>query len=251
MIALERSQRLTHMTGRNWFFVALARDARTGAGVLRDWRNETGAAGHLRHLSSYAVDDSPHPDGMATWAEGSRQTTFVLEYDTGTETLGRLAGKLDSYKRAAAAMAAAGTICPPLLFAFTSPRREQSARQALAGTDDARWLRIATAALDPQHASPAGPVWLPLRDPARQVRLALLEEAMPDPLHVRQTLENNRREEEARRLREEEQARLAEQEREREMVLENERQARLYQEQEDERERERLYREGHGWRGRW
>jgi hypothetical protein len=31
-LALERSQRLGHMTGRNWFFAALAAHARTGGG---------------------------------------------------------------------------------------------------------------------------------------------------------------------------------------------------------------------------
>jgi Replication-relaxation len=39
-LALERSARLAHMTGRNWFFVALARQAREGGGELREWLNE-------------------------------------------------------------------------------------------------------------------------------------------------------------------------------------------------------------------
>ena len=39
-----RSQRLGHMTGRNWFFVALAAHARTGGGELREWLGETQAA---------------------------------------------------------------------------------------------------------------------------------------------------------------------------------------------------------------
>src|SRR5580704_17377029 len=42
-IALERSQRLAHMTGVNWFFAALARHAREdieGATELRMWLNE-------------------------------------------------------------------------------------------------------------------------------------------------------------------------------------------------------------------
>jgi protein involved in plasmid replication-relaxation len=34
-LSLERSQRLAHMVGRNWFFVALAAEARRGGGELR------------------------------------------------------------------------------------------------------------------------------------------------------------------------------------------------------------------------
>jgi len=69
-----------------------------------------------------------------------------------------------------------------VLFCFTSPRRELSARRALAATREAPALRIATAAIDPRTVSPAGPVWLPL--PARaghQVPLADLDDAIPDP----------------------------------------------------------------------
>ena len=68
-----------------------------------------------------------------------------------------------------------------LLFCFTSPRREQAARRALAAAPQAGSVRIATTAIDPSVTSPAGPVWLPL--PARvpgQVRLAALG-ALPDP----------------------------------------------------------------------
>ncbi|HEY6311397.1 MAG TPA: hypothetical protein VIY52_11420 [Streptosporangiaceae bacterium] len=39
-LALERSPRLSHMTGRNWFFVTLARHAREHGGELREWLNE-------------------------------------------------------------------------------------------------------------------------------------------------------------------------------------------------------------------
>jgi hypothetical protein len=43
-------------------------------------------------------------------------------------------------------------------------------------------LRIARAAIDPRTASPAGPVWLPLLTrTGQQVRLADLDDAVPDP----------------------------------------------------------------------
>lgn len=108
----------------------------------------------------------------------------MLEYDTGTEHLAVLAGKLDGYAVLASVLADAGRTAPPLLFCFGSPRREQAARRALAATRDSAAVRIATAAIDPSVTSPAGPVWLPLPGHAgRQVRLIDLDAALPDPWH--------------------------------------------------------------------
>jgi hypothetical protein len=87
---------------------------------------------------------------------------FLLEFDTGSEDLSVLAGKLDGYQVLAEALAWNDQMCPVVLFCFASPRREQSARRALAATPAAPAVRIATAAIDPRTASPAGPVWLPL-----------------------------------------------------------------------------------------
>ena len=82
--------------------------------------------------------------------------SFLLEYDTGTEHLAVLAGKLDGYHVLAAGLAWHEQVCPVLLFCFGSPRREQAARRALAASRDAAALRIATTALDPRANSPAG-----------------------------------------------------------------------------------------------
>jgi hypothetical protein len=183
-LALERSQRLGHMTGRNWFFVALAAHARGGGGKLREWLNEAQAASRYQDRIFVAPGDwdrLPNPDGLGTWAEAGREVTFWLEYDTGTENLPRLAAKLDGYALLAAALASAGTACPPLLFCLPGPRREQSARRALAGHPDAGKLRIATAALDPRRTCPAGQVWLPLGQASEPVRLIDLAAVMPDP----------------------------------------------------------------------
>lgn len=69
-----------------------------------------------------------------------------------------------------------------VLFCFTSPRREQTARRALATAREAPALRIATAAIDPRTVSPAGPVWLPLLTrTASQVPLIDLDDTIPDP----------------------------------------------------------------------
>jgi Replication-relaxation len=125
----------------------------------------------------------PRPDGLGTWAEHGQQVTFLLEYDTGSEHLAQLTGKLAGYGRLAAAMAEVDHACPLLLFCFPGPRREQAVRRALAGCSDSPALRIATTALDPAHASPAGPVWLPLLPgwASGPVALCALDAALPDP----------------------------------------------------------------------
>jgi hypothetical protein len=124
----------------------------------------------------------PHPDGLGTWAEDGSEVTFLLEYDTGTENLPRLTGKLAGYGHLASSLADAELACPPLLFCFPGPRREQAARRALAACYDTPGLRIATTAIDPEQTCPAGRVWLPLQaagGPA--VPLIGLDPAMPDP----------------------------------------------------------------------
>jgi hypothetical protein len=183
-LALERSQRLAHMIGRNWFFVSLAAHARAGGGELRAWLNEADAAGYGRDGLPLRLFDTrlPNPDGVGTWAEGGREVTFLLEFDTGSEHLPRLAGKLEDYGRLAAGLAEVEQVCPPLLFCFPGPRREQAARRELAACQDALALRIATAALDSRLTCPAGAMWLPLADGhTRPLPLIGLDAAMPDP----------------------------------------------------------------------
>ena len=128
----------------------------------------------------------PRPDGLGCWAEHGQQVTFMLEYDTGSEHLPQLGGKLAGYSRLAQAMADVDHLCPVQLFCFPGPRREQAARRALASAGEAAALRIATTALDPQHASPAGPVWLPLLPgwAGGPVTMCALDAALPDPWGV-------------------------------------------------------------------
>jgi hypothetical protein len=187
-VALEQSQRLAHMVGANWCFTALARHARldaTGGTELREWLNETQAEKWvLSHAHYIPVEMAlPRPDGLGVWAEGGQETTFLLEYDTGSEHLTQLTGKLRDYANAAKCMADHDATCPPLLFCFPTPRREQAARRAFAACPDTTELRIATTATDPERTSLAGPVWLPLAQahtPA-QVGLSALDAALPDP----------------------------------------------------------------------
>lgn len=180
-LALERSQRLGHMTGASWFFVSLAAHARRGGGQLRTWLGERPAAEYLydhASMTQWQLDARPHPDGLGIWAEGGRDIVFLLEYDTGTEHLPRLADKLRGY----AELASSGLAWRvPLLFCFPGPRREQSARRALAASADSGALQIATAAIDPRLTCPAGPVWMPLRGGHGQMRLIDLGTVLPDP----------------------------------------------------------------------
>lgn len=187
-LALEHSQRLGHMTGANWFFVALARHAREHGGELRLWDSERETAEFLYQYSG--PDPRPHPDGLGIWAEDGRDIAFLLEYDTGTEHLPQLARKLPGY--ADQARRPGGTAFRmPILFCFPTPRREQTARTALAATGASRELQIATTALDPPATSPAGPVWMPLHGGHGQMRLIDLGDVLPDPWRTRAVRERD------------------------------------------------------------
>jgi DNA-binding CsgD family transcriptional regulator len=176
-VALQRSQRLAHMIGTNWFFVALAAHTRQGAGELRTWLTESHTAElfHQYPISLSALASLPRPDGAGVWADGGREIAFMLEYDTGSEHLAQLAGKLDSYARLADFLSRYHQQVPLLLFCFLTPRREQTARHALAASADSLGLRTATAAIDPRVTCPAGHVWMPLHSSGRQLRLIDLD----------------------------------------------------------------------------
>jgi Replication-relaxation len=185
-LALERSQRLAHLVGANWFFVSLAAHARTtGEGGLRVWLNESDTHDWLYEQVAFTFirDDVPSPDGLGVWAGEGGEARFVLEYDTGSEHLPQLAAKLPRYGRLTEKMAQFDRTCPLMLFCFPTPRREQAARRALASCYDAPGLRIATTAINPEDTSPAGHVWLPLRTAqvGGQVALSRLDAALPDP----------------------------------------------------------------------
>lgn len=115
------------MTGASWFFVSLARHAREDGGELTEWLNEAETVLSFEHATGWVDLRSrfPNPDGAGTWAQDGRQVRFLLEYDTGSENLPALAGKLDGYQALASAAAWNDQACPVVLFCFTSPRREQ------------------------------------------------------------------------------------------------------------------------------
>ena len=112
--------------------------------------------------------------------EDERNQRGTARFDGDAE----LAGKLDSYARLAEVMSRYHQQLPLLLFCFLTPRRERTARRALAASTDSLSLRIATAAIDPQVTCPAGQVWMPLHGSGRQVRLIDLGRAIPDRGHL-------------------------------------------------------------------
>jgi hypothetical protein len=196
-LALERSQRLGHMTGASWFFAALARHARThGGGELLRWDSERETAEFL-YFHNPGTDSSPHPDGFGIWAEDDRDIAFMLEYDTGTEHLPQLASKLLGYAEHARRNIA---FKMPVLFCFPTPRREQTARKALAATRASHGLQIATAALDPRVTCPAcETTWMPLHGGHAPMRLIDLADVLPDPWRLAREQEERERREKAGR----------------------------------------------------
>ncbi|PWW53135.1 replication-relaxation family protein [Actinokineospora spheciospongiae] len=183
VFGVAHSLRLAHTVGVNEWFTALvdrARHPRPGEqATLVAWWSETRCARHFGDLVK--------PDGYGRWQHrdrhGDRQVEWFLEYDFGTEVLGKLAGKLTGY----AALAQATGITTPLLVWLPTARREATARRLLARAwrelEDPRAVPVATAAADllnpdATHPSPADEVWLPLNTPAgggRQTLTGLLD----------------------------------------------------------------------------
>jgi hypothetical protein len=160
-LALAHSQRLAHLLGVNGFFTALARTARQHPDAeLEGWWPEQRCAAQWGRLV--------RPDGYGRWREHDRRVDFFLEYDRGSEPLGRLAAKLGGY----AELAHATGISTPLLVWLPSPAREAAARHELGSCG----VPVATATPHP-HQSPAGPLWLPLHASGHRHRLAQLATA--------------------------------------------------------------------------
>lgn len=165
-LVLGGSQKLVHLLAVNSFYAALVGHARREpSGVLVDWMTE-------QECSRWS-DEIVRPDAYGVWHEMGTSLEFLLEYDRGTETLARLVAKLGGYERLEIERGATAWV----LFAFTTPRREATARAALAA---AATVPVATAALT-APVRPHDAVWRPLAGrPAHPHRLAELA-AVPKP----------------------------------------------------------------------
>lgn len=161
---------LEHLRGVNEFFCRLIAHARSHPeAALEEWRSEWATA----KLFPARV----RPDGFGRWRDGEAWCEFFLEYDTGTEPLGRLAAKLPGY---AELMHSADT-CSPVLFWLRTPGREQHLHKSLASTDID--IPIATAVGDPTTSDIAGRAWQ-LAFAAERLSLAELGQAACDHLGV-------------------------------------------------------------------
>jgi hypothetical protein len=153
--ALATNSQLGHLVGCNGFFSGLIRSARHQRGAtLADWWSARRCAG--------AWGEAVRPDRYGVWVEGEVRLPFCFEYDTGTETLGRLSAKLEGDARLARAVNHPTWV----LFRFPSLGREAQARRVLEHAE----VPVATAVLTP-GSLPDGPLWLAVGDAGYRRRL--------------------------------------------------------------------------------
>lgn len=168
VLALAASAQLAHLVGTNGFFCALAATARDQPdSELVLWWSARRCAGRWGRFV--------RPDGYGVWSEADSRVAFLLEHDNGTETIGRLADKLDRY----AHLFGVTEERVPVLFTFPGPGREVEARRVLRHAV----VPVATATLSPGR-SPAEAVWLPTGADVgdRATRLRLIDLPRPGPL---------------------------------------------------------------------
>lgn len=169
-LALQRSQRLGHIIGTNEFFISLLRKSRTGTGCLREWIPENEAPFYYQHAYN-----AVRPDGIGVWVQDNREIAFLLEYDNGTENMTRLTRKLADYREFTERFYEDP---PPVLFCFTSARRELNARTAFTKSADSARIRLATATFH-TGISAADGIWQPLQRTGPRLRLIELSSAFP------------------------------------------------------------------------
>lgn len=149
-LALAESQRLGHLLGINGVFCSLARWARSVEDTeLAEWWSERRCAAEWGEVV--------RPDGFGTLRRGRTVVEFFVEYDTDTETLGRLAAKLSGYAELVQATGWSPWVC----FWFPSPRREAEARRVLERPEVAVVTGAAGLGNEMNHG-PGGAVWLPV-----------------------------------------------------------------------------------------
>jgi hypothetical protein len=165
------SAHLAHAVGCNDVFTHIAVTGRKAApeeGRLAAWWSE-------RRCARLFADAGIRPDGYGHYTlappgedpDATRNVRFFLEYDTGTEALTRLTGKLPGYARLAA------TSRPqPVLFYLPSRTREIHLHQLLAQRPPG--VPVATTspdALTDSRSGPAGAVWRPVQRYGHTARL--------------------------------------------------------------------------------
>lgn len=154
--ALPFRSEFRHLIAVNEFFVRLSGTARKFNCELNEWWGE------LRCRRTW--DAIALPDGYGRLERGDRSRSFMLEYDLGTESPGRLAKKLTDYED----LARLADRPDVLLFLFQDPEREASARQRLHNPG----LTLATTTRAEFEDDPLGPIWLAI---GSETRCSLLD----------------------------------------------------------------------------
>ena len=145
VVALAAGQRTTHTLGVNGFFCSLHRAARERSdAVVVAWWSERRCAAEWGELV--------RPDAYGIWEEDGQRVEFLVEHDTGSEPLGRVASKLAGYRD----LAEADGVARPVLIWLAQAGREPGLRTALGATS----LPVATAVAG--TGNPADAIWLPL-----------------------------------------------------------------------------------------
>jgi hypothetical protein len=161
-LAWAYSSRLTHLVGVNGLFTGLVAASRHYQfSHLDQWWSEQRCA---ETWGGYA-----RPDGYGRWFEDGAHLDFFLEYDTGTEPLGRVVKKLRGY----AELAAADGVTTPVLIWTSTATREVNLHRQLTGAP----VPVATAsahAVRDNRQGPAGPIWLPTGQHDGTPRLRLI-----------------------------------------------------------------------------
>ncbi|NRQ38784.1 replication-relaxation family protein [Nonomuraea sp. NN258] len=173
VLAIAYSSRLAHTVGVNGVATSLIHAARRGpSGQLTAWWPE--------HRCTKVWGDTARPDAYGRWSDDDGMLDFFLEYDTGTEPLGRVAAKLDDYAR----LTEATGIVTPVLFLVATERREANLRERLLQQPAHMFVPVATACRSSLAGSPdgglAGGLWLPTDSPAPRRRLGALAQTWPD-----------------------------------------------------------------------
>ncbi|WP_158578973.1 replication-relaxation family protein [Spongiactinospora rosea] len=169
VLSIAYSQRLAHTVGVNDVYARLYATARrTESAQLQMWWPET--------LCAEVWGKQVRPDAYGRWRDNDLTLDFFLEYDTGTETLDRVAAKLTGY----AALAAGSAITTPVLFLTSSKSREANLRRRLALRVQPA-VPIATAAPGLHGLTdPAGPIWAPGDSGGARLCLAELAHHWPN-----------------------------------------------------------------------
>jgi hypothetical protein len=174
---LINSRLIDHLLGVNQFFVDLTGDARLHGGELQTWLS----AQQCTQPDAFGVlaISRIRPDGHGVWSEAGVRVPFYLEWDSGTEPLTVLVGKLDSYRRQIRDQLPRW----PVLLSLHSATRERNLHHRLAESGSSTVVAtISRDQLATHQLSPADQVWrVHGTGTIGRLRLAELADVADDP----------------------------------------------------------------------